>query len=252
MPEQTIDVMVDGGKASAGPPLGPALGPTGIPIGDVIGAINEKTKGFEGMKVPVKVVIDTDSKTFKISVGSPPVSQLIKKELNIEKGASKPGEETIADIKIEQVIKIAKMKQDSLAAKDLKAAVKSITGTCTSMGILAEGKHPRDTIRDIDEGKFDKEIREEKTELSEEELREIEEEKRKLAEEMVAKREEFERKAKEIAGQLKGKSEDEIRVRLEEEGIPKDVIDTVIVKPEEEEKKEEEKAEEEKKEEEKE
>ncbi|MCK4808982.1 MAG: 50S ribosomal protein L11, partial [Candidatus Aenigmarchaeota archaeon] len=110
---KTIETLVDAGKASAGPPLGPALGPMGVNIGDVIAAINDKTKDFSGMKVPVKVIIDEDTKDFKITVGTPPTSQLIKKELGIEKGAHKPGEELIADMKIEQAIKIAKMKQES-------------------------------------------------------------------------------------------------------------------------------------------
>ena len=82
MSKDTIDAMVNGGKASAGPPLGPALGPAGVNIGKVIAAINEKTKNFSGIKVPVKVVVDKDTKEFEIIVGSPPTSQLLKKEVN--------------------------------------------------------------------------------------------------------------------------------------------------------------------------
>ena len=53
---QRINVLVDAGKASAGPPLGPALGPLGVNVTEVIAKINEKTKDFAGMKVPVEVV----------------------------------------------------------------------------------------------------------------------------------------------------------------------------------------------------
>ena len=74
MAKETIDSLVDAGNASAGPPLGPALGPTGVNIGKVIAAINEKTAAFAGMKVPVKIIIDTDKKDFEIKIGSPPAS----------------------------------------------------------------------------------------------------------------------------------------------------------------------------------
>ena len=73
----TVEALVDGGKASAGPPLGPALGPKGVNIGQVIAEINRKTKAFDGMKVPVKILIN-DDKSFEIKVGTPPVSALIK------------------------------------------------------------------------------------------------------------------------------------------------------------------------------
>ena len=75
---EKVEALVEGGKASAGPPLGPALGPMGVNIGEVINQINEKTKDFKGMKVPVIVIID--GKNFKIKVGTPPISAMIKKE----------------------------------------------------------------------------------------------------------------------------------------------------------------------------
>ena len=56
----TVEAMVEGGKATAGPPLGPALGPKGVNIGQVVAKINEKTKAFTGMKVPVKVIINDE------------------------------------------------------------------------------------------------------------------------------------------------------------------------------------------------
>ena len=89
---KTIDTIVEGGKAAAGATLGPALGPLGINIGQVIAAINEQTKGYAGMSVPVKVIVDKDTKKFEVEVGSPPVSALLKKELKVEKGAKVKGE----------------------------------------------------------------------------------------------------------------------------------------------------------------
>ena len=153
MAEQTIDVLVDGGKASGGPPLGPALGPTGVNVGDVVNKINEKTKDFEGMKVPVKVIIDAGIKTFRIEIGTPPTSELIKKELGLDKG-TKDGS-IVGDLKFEQLVKIANMKKDALLANSMKAAVKEVAGTCVSTGVSIEGVNAKDFFAEIDAGKYD-------------------------------------------------------------------------------------------------
>jgi len=79
MPKQTVDAMVEGGKATAAPPLGPALGPLGVNIGQVISEINKKTADFKGVQVPVKIIVDED-KNVTITVGTPPASALIKQE----------------------------------------------------------------------------------------------------------------------------------------------------------------------------
>ncbi|MEA3229514.1 MAG: 50S ribosomal protein L11 [archaeon] len=230
---QTIETLVDGGKASAGPPLGPALGPMGVNIGEIIGAINEKTKDFSGMKVPVKVVVDADTKDFKITVGTPPTSQLIKKELSIEKGSQKTGTDFVGDIMIEQLIKIAKMKQEAMGVKDIKAAVKTVCGTCFSMGIRVEGKVAKLAIEDIDKGVFDEKILSGKTELTEEEFVKAKEKQKLLIEEMKQRLVEEEAKAKELIFQMKGKSPEEIRFRLKDQNIHDDVIDKLLPKEEE-------------------
>lgn len=83
---QVVEVLVEGGKASPGPPLGPAIGPLGLNVKQVVDEINKATKEFEGMQVPVKIIVeDPKKKTFRIEVGIPPTSQLIKKELGIPK-----------------------------------------------------------------------------------------------------------------------------------------------------------------------
>jgi large subunit ribosomal protein L11 len=153
MPE-TVDCLVDGGKATGGPPLGPALGPLGVNINEVVKAINEKTKSFAGMKVPVKVIIDPGKKTFEITVGTPPTSALITKELKLEKGG-KVHLETVGNLTMAQAIKIAKMKQDTLSGKTLKDQVMEVIGTCQSMAVTVEGKNPKDLQIEIKEGKYD-------------------------------------------------------------------------------------------------
>jgi large subunit ribosomal protein L11 len=151
----TIQALVDGGKATAGPPLGPALGPMGVNIGQIIASINEKTKNFDGLKVPVKVIVDKETKQFEIEVGTPPVSALIKKELKIEKGAKAKGE-VVGNITLQQAIKVAKMKSELSLSKSLKANVDEVLGTCVSLGVTCEGKSAKEVIKEIKEGKHDK------------------------------------------------------------------------------------------------
>jgi len=228
MPTQTVEALVEGGKATAAPPLGPALGPLGVNIGQVISQINTKTAVFNGMQVPVKIRVDTDTKTFEISIGTPPASGLIKKEVNLEKASGKPKHEMVADILIEQVIKIAKMKETATLGKSLKEKVKEVIGTCQSMGILVEGKPAKETLRDIEAGKYDEEIRLEKTELTAEELAKLEEEKKRLAEELAKRKAEFEKIANAIIAEMTGKPRGEIKAKLVQAGIPDDMIKELL------------------------
>ncbi|MDD5340798.1 MAG: 50S ribosomal protein L11 [Candidatus ainarchaeum sp.] len=153
MDMKTIDAIVEGGKATAGPPLGPALGPLGVNAGQVVAKINEATKEFAGMKVPVKVHVDPKAKTFTIEVGSPPTAEIIKKEAGIEKGAGNR-EAPAGNIPLEKLVKIAKAKKNSLA-RDAKETLKEILGSCISMGVNVDGKKAKDVMKEIDEGKHD-------------------------------------------------------------------------------------------------
>ena len=166
MAKETVESLVEGGKASAAPPLGPALGPLKINIGQVVAEINKKTAAFAGMKVPIKIIVDTETKEFEILIGTPPASGLVKKEFNLKIGSGIPNKSKIANAAIEDVIKIAKMKETKLSAKNLKSAVKTIIGTCNSMGVLIEGKIALEISPEINKGVYDKIIQAEKTDVS--------------------------------------------------------------------------------------
>ena len=134
----------------------------------------------------------------------------------------------VANLLIEQAIKIAKMKESVTLGKSLKEKVKEIIGTCQSMGILVEGKPAKETLKDVDAGLYDEEIRLEKTELTAEELARLEEEKKKLAEELARRKAEFEKIAKEIIAQMAGKPRGEIKAKLVAAGIPDDMIKELL------------------------
>jgi large subunit ribosomal protein L11 len=127
----------------------------GVNVVQVVAMINEKTKSFAGMKVPVKVLIDPKTKTFEIKVGTPPTSALLVKEIKAEKGSGAPNTLKVGNITIEQAIKVANMKQDSLMGKDLKMRVLEVIGVCVSSGITVEGKEPKAIQKEIKEGKWD-------------------------------------------------------------------------------------------------
>lgn len=163
-----IKLLADGGSLQPGPSLGQKLGPAGLNIAQVIQKVNEATKNFKGMKVPVEIDIETGTKDFHIKVFSPPVSELLKKELGVAKGSGAQKNLQIANASIEQIISVAKTKFPNMLCKDLKSAVKTVVGSCVSLGILIEDKPAVEIAEEIDTGKYDKEIKSEITESSDE------------------------------------------------------------------------------------
>jgi large subunit ribosomal protein L11 len=153
--KKVVELLVSGGQATAGPPLGPALGPLGVNTMAVVTKINELTKDYAGMKVPVKVAVDVENKTFEVTVGTPTASALIVSELKIEKGSATPNTAKVGNLTMEQVVRIAKVKRPQLLASTLKGATKEMLGTCVSMGVTVEGKDPRDMQKEIDEGNYE-------------------------------------------------------------------------------------------------
>ena len=155
MGEQRISSLVTGGAASAGPPLGPALGPLGVNIMQVIKAINEKTQDFDGMKIPVTVIVDTATKQYEIEIGVPSTAALIMKEAGIKKGSGAAGTEWAGDVTVDSILKVAKTKLEMSYASSLKSVAKSIIGTCMVLGIKIDGKTPREMTSEINDGKHD-------------------------------------------------------------------------------------------------
>jgi len=228
MAKETIEQLVNGGAASAAPPLGPALGPLGVNIGEVIKVINEKTAAFKGMQVPVTIVADTDTKEFEISVGTPPASSLIKKEAGIAKASASPKTTKVADLKMEQIIKISLMKQDDLLGKTAKSRVKEIIGTCVSMGILVEGDEAKDVFTRVDAGEFDQKIDSGKTELTAEELKEQAAEKIKMKADFEKQKEDWKKEAMAIIASLKKGSE--MKKQCAAAKIPAEIYEPLIPK----------------------
>jgi large subunit ribosomal protein L11 len=155
---QTIETVVDGGKVAAGP-LGPVLGPAGVNMGKVVAKLNEVTKSYSGMKVPVKIIID-DRKDFTVEVGTPPVSQLVLMKAKIEKGSGTPNKAQVGNLTLKQAKEIVEMKGSDLLGGSLKARVKEVVGTCVSMGVTVEGRPAKEMSKAIAAGEYDSQLAE--------------------------------------------------------------------------------------------
>jgi len=195
----TIKLMVDGGDMKPGPAIAQQLGPIGINIGKVISDINTATKEFKGMTIPVNLDVDGKTKSYTIKVLSPSVSALIKKELKIESGSGARKKTAVGNISLEQVIGITKVKHPNMLAKEFISALKSVIGSCMSLGIFIDSKDPKEVLQEIEEGKHSKIIKEQKSEVSSEKRKELDDyfNKVKSAQDSAKKKEEEEKAAAE-------------------------------------------------------
>ncbi len=153
MSDVTINGLIEGGKATGGPPFGPALGPLGVNINAIIAEINKKTAEFSGIKIPVKVVVNPATKEYKVEVGAPPTSALILKEIGAPAGA-KTKEDVVGNITLEQVKKIAKSKEAKLYGKSFAERVNQVLGTCKSVGVKCDNENPKVIIARIKSGEI--------------------------------------------------------------------------------------------------
>ena len=169
-----IKLLVEGGKMSPGPAVAQQLGPMGINMGKVISDVNTATADFKGINVPVHLDIDAKTKDFTIKVLSPPTSELLKKELKIEKASGERKKLTVGNLAIEQVIAVTKTKHSTMLSKEFISAVKSVIGTCMAIGTLVESKDPKEVLEEIAEGKYKSEIESQKTDVDPAKKRKLE------------------------------------------------------------------------------
>ena len=159
MVKKTLKFIIEGGKATPGPPIGPSLSPYKVNVVEVVNVINNATKDYEGLPVPVEVTVDTDTRKFEVKVGIPTTTALLMKFAGAKEPTGDPAHKKIGDVKFEDIIKIAIIKKEQLSAKTLKSAVKTILGTARAIGVSIESKDPRDVVRLVDQGFYDELIK---------------------------------------------------------------------------------------------
>lgn len=133
-----IKLNIPAGTATAAPPVGPALGQHGLPIMEFVKAFNERTKDKQGNILPVVITVYED-RTFSFITKEPPVAEMIKKMLNLEKGSGVALKEAVGTLTKAQVEQIAKAKMPDLNTNSIEAAMKIVEGTAKSMGVKIGG-----------------------------------------------------------------------------------------------------------------
>jgi large subunit ribosomal protein L11 len=170
-----VKLLVEGGNMTPGPAVAQQLGPMGINMGQVISDVNAATEEFKGVTLPVHLDIDSETKEVSIKVLSPPTSELIKKELNLEKASGARLKQRVGNFAIEQVIAISKQKHDAMLSNDFMATLKSVLGTCQALGVLVENKEIKGIIKEISEGKYSEEISAKKTDVDSDKRKQLDE-----------------------------------------------------------------------------
>ncbi|MDD7350567.1 MAG: 50S ribosomal protein L11 [Eubacteriales bacterium] len=132
-----VKLQLPAGKATPGPPVGSTLGPHGINIPGFTKEFNEKTRGQEGLVLPVVMTIYED-KSFTFILKTPPAPVLIKKACKIDSGSAKPNKDKVAKLTKAQLKEIAETKMPDLNAGSVEAAMRMIAGTARSMGVTVE------------------------------------------------------------------------------------------------------------------
>ena len=199
-----IKLLVEGGEMKPGPALSQKIGPLGLNLGKIISDVNKATADFKGIKVPVTLDINTKTKEIAVRVSTPPTSELLKKEFSIQKGSPQPNNIKVANASIEHLIKIAKVKQADMLVESFKAAVKSVVGSCNSLGILVESKEPKVIMEEIETGVYDSVIEKGDETPSEEKIEKLAKDFELVKKKQEAFIKELERKAEEKAAAAAG------------------------------------------------
>jgi large subunit ribosomal protein L11 len=129
-----IKLQIPAGKANPAPPIGPALGGAGVNIMAFCKEFNAKTQGMAGDILPVVITVYKD-KSFTFILKQPPVAEMLKKAVGIEKGSAVPNRDKVAKITRKQAREIAEKKMQDMNAASLEAATEIVLGTARSMGI---------------------------------------------------------------------------------------------------------------------
>lgn len=134
-----IKLQIPAGKANPAPPIGSALGAAGVNIMGFCKEFNAKTQDKGGDVLPVVITVYAD-KSFTFITKQPPMSNLIKKSLGLDKGSGVPNRDKVGKITRKQALEIAEKKMQDLNAKNIDAAAEMVIGTAKSMGIDYEGE----------------------------------------------------------------------------------------------------------------
>jgi len=132
-----IRLQIAAGKATPSPPVGPALGQHGVNIMAFCKEYNDRTASQEGFIIPAEITVYAD-RSFTFTTKMPPVSDLLRRALGVEKGSGTPGGVAIGKLSKDKLYEIARTKMKDLNTTDIEKASKIVAGTARSMGVEVE------------------------------------------------------------------------------------------------------------------
>ena len=134
-----IKLQIPAGKANPSPPVGPALGQHGVNIMEFCKAFNAQTQEQQGLIIPVVITVYAD-RSFTFITKTPPAAVLILRELNLKSGSGTPNTKKVGKITVDQLRTIAEIKMPDLNTDDMDQAIRTVAGTCQSMGVDVVGE----------------------------------------------------------------------------------------------------------------
>jgi large subunit ribosomal protein L11 len=152
---RTVRLKVKGGSASPQPPVGPAIAQFGLDVNEVVNKINALTKHLKDFEVTVLLHVDTDTRNYRVEVRSPSSSSLLLKMAGASGPSGDPAHKKVGNLSIEDVIKVALMKKNEMNSRSLKAAVKCLVSTASTIGLSVDNKSAKEVVKLIDEGFYD-------------------------------------------------------------------------------------------------
>lgn len=132
--KKMLNLIIAAGKATPAPPLGPTLSQAQVNIKEFCDRFNEETRAKGNVRIPVEISI-YDDRTFTYVLKAPPVSELIKMKLKIQKGSARPNLQQVGSLTKAQVKEIAEEKIQDMNTVDIESAMKTVMGTARQMGI---------------------------------------------------------------------------------------------------------------------
>lgn len=131
-----VKMLIQATKANPAPPVGSTLGPLGINLMMFCKDFNDRTSSMVGA-IPVVVTV-YDDRSFTFILKTPPVAELIKQALKVEKGAATPNKTKIGTLTMAQITEIATKKMPDLNCFKVSSAESMVIGTAKNMGVLVD------------------------------------------------------------------------------------------------------------------
>lgn len=152
---RTVRLKVKGGSATLQPPVGPTIAQLGLNVEEVVSKVNEMTKHLRDLEVTLLIHVDTDTKNYRVEVKSPSTTSLLLRAANASEPSGDPAHKKVGNLTIEDVVKVALMKRNELSCKSLKAAVKTVISTASTIGLNVDGREGKEILNQVDKGAYD-------------------------------------------------------------------------------------------------